>query len=76
MQAEIPDHLGYPRNAPEGKTDGNSRKGSFEPLIVPKGESRFKGFDDKIISMYARGRTTRDIQSHQEERYGWRFPRL
>ena len=93
MQVEITDHLGYPRNATEGKNTGNSRNGSykkklkgefgeidlavprdrngtFEPVIVPKGETRFKGFDDKIISMYARGMTTRDIQSHLEEIYG------
>lgn len=43
---------------------------SFEPVILPKGESRFTGFDDKIISMYARGMTTRDIQGHLEEIYG------
>lgn len=93
MQAEMTDHLGYPRNAREGKNSGNSRNGSykkklkgdfgeldvavprdrngsFDPVIVPKGETRFKGFDDKIISMYARGMTTRDIQSHLEEIYG------
>ena len=93
MQAEITDHLGYPRNAPARKNSGNSRNGSykkklkgdfgeidvavprdrngsFEPIIVPKGETRFKGFDDKIISMYARGMTTRDIRSHLEEIYG------
>ncbi len=46
------------------------RKSSFEPIILPKGESRFTGFDDKIISMYARGMTTRDIQAHLEEIYG------
>lgn len=46
------------------------RNASFEPVILPKGESRFKGFDDKIISMYARGMTTRDIQEHLEEIYG------
>ena len=46
------------------------RNSSFEPIIVPKGESRFTGFDDKIISMYARGMTTRDIQAHLEEIYG------
>jgi putative transposase len=46
------------------------RNASFDPAIIPKGESRFKGFDDKIISMYARGMTTRDIQSHLEEMYG------
>lgn len=46
------------------------RNASFDPIIIPKGESRFTGFDDKIISMYARGMTTRDIQSHLEEIYG------
>jgi len=46
------------------------RDGSFEPVILPKGQTRFKGFDDKIISLYARGMTTRDIQSHLEEIYG------
>jgi putative transposase len=38
--------------------------------IVPKGETRFSGFDDKILSMYARGMTTRDIQAHLKEIYG------
>lgn len=46
------------------------RNGSFEPQIVPKGQRRFSGFDDKILSMYARGMTTREIQSHLEEIYG------
>lgn len=46
------------------------RNASFDPVILPKGESRFTGFDDKIISMYARGMTTRDIQGHLEEIYG------
>lgn len=46
------------------------RNSTFEPVIIPKGESRFAGFDDKIISMYARGMTTRDIQGHLEEIYG------
>ena len=46
------------------------RKGTFEPLIVQKGQTRFSEFDDKIISLYARGLTTRDIQSHLEEIYG------
>lgn len=93
MQAEMTEHLGYEKHAPNGSNSGNSRNGSykknikgdfgnlemtvprdrqstFEPMIVPKGESRFTGFDDKIISMYARGMTTRDIRAHLEEIYG------
>ncbi|MCK4690198.1 MAG: IS256 family transposase [Desulfuromonadales bacterium] len=46
------------------------RDSSFEPVILPKGQSRFAGFDDKIIALYARGMTTRDIQAHLEEIYG------
>jgi putative transposase len=46
------------------------RNGSFEPKIVAKGQTRFAGFDDKILSMYSRGMTTREIQSHLEEIYG------
>ena len=46
------------------------RNSTFEPLILPKGDGRFTGFDDKIISMYARGMTARDIQGHLEEIYG------
>jgi putative transposase len=46
------------------------RNSSFEPLLVPKGETHFDGFDEKIISMYARGMTVREIQGHLEELYG------
>jgi putative transposase len=46
------------------------RKGSFEPKIVPRHQRRFNGFDDKILSMYARGMTTREIQGHLQEIYG------
>jgi putative transposase len=45
------------------------RQASFEPRIVPKGQTRFDGFDDKILSLYARGMTTRQIQQHLEEIY-------
>ncbi len=54
---EVP--LGTPRD----------RSGTFEPQIVGKGQTRFTGFDDKIISMYARGMSTREIQGHLEEIY-------
>jgi putative transposase len=46
------------------------RNGTFEPLIVPKGERRLDGFDDRIISLYARGMTVREIQGHLQELYG------
>jgi len=46
------------------------RRGSFEPQIIAKHQSRWTGFDDKIISLYARGLTVREIQSHLEELYG------
>ena len=46
------------------------RSGSFEPKIVGKGQTRFTGFDEKIISMYAHGMTTREIEAHLKEIYG------
>src|SRR6201988_2005734 len=45
------------------------RQATFDPKIVVKGQTRWTGFDDKIISMYARGMTTREIQGHLEEMY-------
>lgn len=56
-----------------GKTQINiprDRNGEFVPQILPKGQTRFDGFNDKIISLYARGMTTRDIQAQLEEMYG------
>lgn len=46
------------------------REGSFEPLLIPKHERRFTGFDDKIVAMYARGMTMREIQGFLAEQYG------
>jgi len=46
------------------------RVSTFEPQILPKHQTRFAGFDDKIISMYARGMTTREIEGHLKEIYG------
>lgn len=45
------------------------RNGEFEPRIIPKHQRRFEGFDDKIISMYGLGLTTRDIQKYLHEIY-------
>ena len=46
------------------------RQGTFEPQLIPKHQTRWAGFDDKILSLYARGMTVREIQSHLEEMYG------
>src|SRR5260221_9061114 len=69
------------RNGRSGKTvlteDGplrievpRDRDGSFEPLLIPKHERRFTGFDDKIIAMYARGMTVREVQGFLADQYG------
>lgn len=71
---------GNSRNGHSGKTvlaeDGEvdlevprDRNGTFEPAIVPKGECRLDGFDDRILSLYARGMTVREIQGHLHELY-------
>lgn len=46
------------------------RKDQFEPQIIQKGQTRFDGFDDKIISLYARGMSIRDIQEQLKDLYG------
>src|SRR5450755_1450809 len=46
------------------------RRGSFEPQLIAKYQRRFPGFDDKIVSMYARGMSVREIQGHLRELYG------
>ena len=46
------------------------RDGSFEPILIPKHERRFSGFDDKIIAMYARAMSVREIQGFIAESYG------
>jgi hypothetical protein len=76
-----PEHQTDHRNGVSGKrilTDQGSldievprdRDGSFEPQLIKKVERRFTGFDDKIIAMYARGMTVREIQGYLEEMYG------
>ena len=72
---------GNSRNGVSGKTlltdDGEieidvprDRAGTFEPVIVAKGQTRFDGFDEKIISLYGRGLSVREIQGHLAEIYG------
>lgn len=46
------------------------RAGSFEPQLVRKRQRRLEGFDDKVLALYARGMTTREIQAHLQELYG------
>src|SRR2546422_7199067 len=46
------------------------RHGSFAPQRVPQRQRRLEGFDDKVLSLYARGLSTRDMQGHLEELYG------
>ena len=46
------------------------RNGTFEPKLIEKHQTRFEGFDAKILSMYALGMTVRDIQGHLQEMYG------
>jgi transposase-like protein len=50
------------------------RRGSFEPQLIAKYERRFPGFDDKIISMYARGMSAREIQGHLRDSRRLRYP--
>jgi putative transposase len=75
-----PDDAGNHRNGKSSKTvltdDGplrievpRDRAGSFEPVLIPKHERRFTGFDDKIVAMYARGMTMREIQGFLLESY-------
>src|ERR671914_21822 len=46
------------------------RLSTFDPQLIAKYQRRFPGFDDKLVSMYARGMSTREIQGHLRELYG------
>ena len=76
-----PPEPGNPRNGVTSKTvltgEGalridvpRDRKGHFEPLLIPKHARHFTGFDDKIIALYARGLSVREIQAFLHEQYG------
>jgi putative transposase len=60
----ITEHGKVPIDAPR------DRDGSFAPKIIRKRQRRFVGFDDKILALYGRGLSTRDIEAHLEEIYG------
>ncbi len=75
-----PEEANNQRNGKSAKTvlteDGplrievpRDRAGSFEPILIPKHERRFTGFDDKIVAMYSRGMTVREIQGFLAEQY-------
>jgi putative transposase len=51
------------------------REGSFEPKLVRKRQRRFEGFDEKILALYSRGMSTRDIEAYLRELYGVRVGR-
>jgi len=92
LNAEMDEHLGYPKGDPTVGEDGNHRNGrsqktvhtdvgsvridvprdrnsEFEPVMVPKHSRRVEGFDESIISLYAKGLTTGEIQKHLSEIY-------
>jgi putative transposase len=65
----ITDHGAVPIDTPR------DRDGTFEPKIVRKRQRRFEGFDEKILALYSRGLSTRDIEAHLAEIYGVRVGR-
>ena len=72
LQAELTTHLGYAKGdfgTIEIAVSAGSRGELRAEADSKGGETRFVGFDDKILSLYARGMTTREIQGHLEEMY-------
>lgn len=92
LEVEMTEHLGYERNAVEGRGSGNSRNGTspkrvtteigqvdlavprdragtFDPATIPKHQRRLDGLSGNVISLYAKGLTTGEIQAHLEEIY-------
>jgi putative transposase len=94
LEAEMDQHLGYERHAPEDRNGGNSRNGktsktlkskygavgikvprdrasTFEPVVVPKRSSLAEGIEELVISLYAKGMSTRDMEEQLREIYGF-----
>jgi putative transposase len=94
LEAELDQHLGYEKHAPEGRNSGNSRNGkiskklkskygpveiavprdrasTFEPVLVPKRRSLAEGIEEVVVSLYAKGMSTRDIEEQLREVYGF-----
>jgi putative transposase len=78
---EPPGGTGNTRHGSTGKTlateqgpveikTPRDRNATFEPQLVRKGQRRFEGFDDKILALYSRGLSTRDIEAHLRDIYG------
>jgi putative transposase len=81
LHQEPPGGVGNTRNGSTPKTlqteqgrveikTPRDRNATFEPQLVRKGQRRFQGFDDKILALYSRGLSTRDIEAHLAELYG------
>ncbi len=93
LQAEMEEHLGYPKHGGKKPESANTRNGaghktrkcehgeleitvlrdrdgSFEPVLGKSRQTRLEGLEEKILALYARGMTTRDIQAQLQELYG------
>lgn len=86
LEAEMADHLGHGKNDPLENPAGNIRNGKCKKTLQcelhieiprflrattdPEHQTHWSGFDDKTLSIYARGMTVCEIQAHQEEIYG------
>jgi putative transposase len=99
LEAELDQHLGDEKHAPEGRNGGNSRNGktskklkskygpveievprdrdgSFEPILVAKRRSLAEGIEELVISLYAKGMSTRDIEEQLRELYQFHLLRI
>ena len=71
LQSDLAIHLGHDKHEAAANEHGNTPNGSnFELQLIAKHQTRWSGIDAKILSLYARGMTVQEIQSHLEEMYG------